>query len=110
MLSTYCIVLYCIVKPGVMPGFYFINPKVEGYSIAQPFAAAQPKPRARVPICYQSPYNPKQQARLMSAWHRPLIMDPLQASVRSFARDAPQRPAPAKQEATAVGGCSRIQQ
>ena len=64
-----------------MPGFYFINPEVEGYSIAQPFAAAQPKPRARVPICYQTTYNPKQQARLMSVWHRPLIMDPLQATV-----------------------------
>ena len=55
---TWMIVLYCIVKPGVMPGFYFINPKVEGYSIAQPSAAAQPKPRARVPICYQTPNTP----------------------------------------------------
>ena len=79
--SGHSIVLYCIVKPGAMPGFYFINPKVEGDSIAQPFTAAQPKPRARVPICYQTPNNHKQQARLMSDWPRPLNMDPLQVTV-----------------------------
>ena len=75
------IVLYCIVKPGAMPGFYFINPGVEGYSSAQPFTAAQPKPRARVPICYLTPNNPKQQDRPMGDRHRPPEMSPQQVIV-----------------------------
>ena len=38
------------VKPGAMPGFYFINPAVERYSKALPSGALQPRPHARVPF------------------------------------------------------------
>ena len=36
-------------KPGAIPGFYFINPAVERYSKALPSGALQVRPHARVP-------------------------------------------------------------
>ena len=73
-LSFFCL----FVKPGAVPGFYFVNngaqgrisiktrggssplclnphpslcPRVEGYSSARPSVGVQPRPHPRVPIC-----------------------------------------------------------
>ena len=49
MLVMLMMSLFCFVKPGAMPGFYFINPAVERYSKALPSGALRPRPHARVP-------------------------------------------------------------
>ena len=49
MFLVECLFVCLFVKPGAMPGFYFINPAVERYSKALPSGALRPTPHARVP-------------------------------------------------------------